>query len=200
MPPRSFNDYFVEGIAHLLDWQAYDHMLFLAVLVVAYAVKEWRKVAWMVTAFTLGHSVSLVFATQGWLDLPGALTEFCIALSIFLTAVTRLVFVWRSNKQVNFWMAWMLILAVGIIHGLGFSGQLLFYLQTFPGEEVSIGKELLAFNLGLEVGQLVFVAVFMFVGHLLTMKVHQRQKIWKITVATLAAIISLLLLAQRKFW
>lgn len=146
LDPRLFTD--------ILHAEGYDHLLYIIALAVVYRLQDWKKVLWLVTAFTIGHSVTLALATFNIVTLPTNIVEFLIPVTILLTALYNLVFVKRilekNNHSLRYWSA----LAFGLIHGLGFSTLLR---NMLIGDE-SILTPLLGFNLGLELGQLLIVA------------------------------------------
>lgn len=145
------------GIRHILDPGAIDHLLYLTALTIPYRARQWRSLLWLVTAFTVGHSLTLALATIGWLPIRGAVVELLIPVTIFLTSAFTL---WRLRRSdgadpgtARAWPLYLITLGFGLIHGLGFSG----YLRSLLGAEESIVAPLLWFNLGLEVAQLIVV-------------------------------------------
>jgi hypothetical protein len=145
------------GVRHILDPGAIDHLLYLTALTIPYRARQWRNLLWLVTAFTVGHSLTLALATIGWLPIRGAVVELLIPVTIFLTSGLTL---WRLRRSdgtdpgtARAWPLYLITLGFGLIHGLGFSG----YLRSLLGAEESIVAPLLWFNVGLEVAQLVVV-------------------------------------------
>jgi hypothetical protein len=145
------------GIRHILDPGAIDHLLYLTALTIPYRARQWRNLLWLVTAFTVGHSLTLALATVGWLPIRGAVVELLIPVTIFLTSGLTL---WRLRRSdgadpgtARAWPLYLITLGFGLIHGLGFSG----YLRSLLGAEESIVVPLLWFNIGLEVAQLIVV-------------------------------------------
>jgi hypothetical protein len=84
---NTFNLYLQLGIEHIADLRGYDHILFILVLAAVYSIKEWKQIIVLITAFTIGHSITLVLATFNYLIIPSVLIEFLIPLTIFLTAL-----------------------------------------------------------------------------------------------------------------
>jgi len=135
--------FFVLGVEHILI--GYDHILFLLALIV---VSRPRELVTLVTAFTVAHSITLAVATLGWAELPASLVETAIAATIVFTAIE------------NFWITdtagrWKTTFAFGLIHGFGFAGVL----RDLGLPTESFLRALLAFNLGVEAGQLAIVAI-----------------------------------------
>jgi hydrogenase/urease accessory protein HupE len=142
------------GIEHILF--GFDHLLFLFALVVL--VREWRPVVVTVTAFTIAHSVTLAAATLGFVHVPGRPVEAAIALSIVLVAV-EIVNARRGRPSLTARWPWLVAFAFGLLHGFGFAGAL----SEVGLPQHAIPLALLFFNLGVEVGQLTFVAGVIFV-------------------------------------
>jgi len=152
---QDFGVYFELGLQHILDLGGYDHILFVIALCCTYFIGDWRKVVVLVTAFTIGHSLTLALSVFNLIRVDTALIEFLIPLTILVTAFSNVV-TKRRRRQVNTdWLTYSYALFFGLIHGLGFSN----YLRALLGKESSIATPLFAFNLGLELGQLVIVFV-----------------------------------------
>lgn len=142
--------YFILGIEHILE--GYDHLLF--VLALLFIVRNAWALAKTITAFTVAHSITLALATFGFVNLPSAPVEAAIALSIvFLCA--ELVHAQRGRQSLTLSKPWLVAFAFGLLHGLGFAGALSEI--GLPPDEIPVA--LLFFNLGVETGQLIFVAI-----------------------------------------
>ena len=146
--------YFELGRDHIADWKGYDHLLFITALCLRYVFKDWKKVLVLVTAFTIGHSITLALSVLNYVNISVKWVEFLIPVTIFITALSN---VWQKEFQFKskFPLIYFFALFFGLIHGLGFST----YLKSLLGKETNIVGELLAFNLGLEFGQILIVAV-----------------------------------------
>lgn len=156
---NQFQLYFTIGWQHIADWQAIDHWLFLAALCLKYPLSEWKKILVFVTAFTLGHSITLALSTLQLLVIATNWIEFLIPCTILLTATGNLLMPAAVNKHSSrnngfFWYG--LALLFGCIHGLGFSN----YLKSMLGKEQQIFVELLSFNLGIEIAQIALIVLF----------------------------------------
>jgi len=138
------------GIEHIL--LGYDHLLFVLALVIL--VRTWRRVALTVTAFTVAHSVTLAAATLGFVNVPGPPVEAAIALSIVLVAV-EIINARRGIPSIAARWPWLVAFCFGLLHGFGFAGALAEV--GLPHHAIPVA--LLFFNLGVEIGQLSFVAV-----------------------------------------
>lgn len=144
--------YLVLGFRHIADLSAADHLLFLLVLGAVYRLQDWRAALLTVSAFTVGHSITLGIAVAGWVTPSSAWIEFLIPVTIVATGVENL---WRGERVARgHWplMRPALALMFGLVHGMGFAG----YLRALLGDE--IGVPLLGFNLGVEVGQVMILA------------------------------------------
>ena len=146
--------YFQLGRDHIADWKGYDHILFVTALCLRYLLKDWKKVLVLVTAFTIGHSITLALSVLNYVSISVKWVEFLIPVTIFITALSN---VWQKEFQfkTKFPLIYFFALFFGLIHGLGFSN----YLKSLLGKETNIVGELLAFNLGLEFGQILIVAI-----------------------------------------
>ena len=149
---QDFPLYFQLGWQHILDWQGYDHILFVIALCGTYTFTDWKKVLILVTAFTLGHSLTLALSIFKVISVNTPLIEFLIPVTILITAISN---IWsKRQKPKGQRFKYTIALFFGLIHGLGFSN----YLRSLLGKSSSITTELFAFNLGLEFGQLIIVA------------------------------------------
>jgi len=194
---NDFSLYFGLGKDHILDYvNGYDHILFVLALCAVYLVRDWKKILILVTAFTIGHSVTLALATLQLISVKTELIEFLIPLTIFTTAVSNLFrkeeVVERRNVQVNYLFA----LFFGLIHGMGFSN----YLRAILGKSHSILSPLLAFNLGLEFGQIIVVLIFLIISYILVDGLKVARRDWKMILSSAIAGIAFILMKDRIFF
>ena len=171
---QEFGLYFNIGREHIADLAGYDHILFVMALCLRYLVKDWKRILILVTAFTIGHSVTLVLSVLDYVTVSSKWIEFLIPVTVMVTAAANVV--QRDQaKDSKAYIIYSLALFFGLIHGLGFSN----YLKSLLGRDANIVTELLAFNIGLEVGQLLIVAAVLLLSviciHLL--KIHRRDYI-----------------------
>ncbi len=147
--------YFQLGFQHIADIHAYDHILFVVTLCLAYPFQKWKKLLVLTTAFTLGHSVTLALSVLKIVLVPAEWVEFLIPITIILSALLNL----KEQESMKIGgkipFTYGVTLFFGLIHGLGFSN----YLRALLGKEVSIIEPLLAFNLGLEAGQILIICL-----------------------------------------
>lgn len=146
-----FWDYFHIGWDHIINRNAWDHLLFIMALSAIYVFKDWKQVLILVTAFTIGHTVTLVLATFNIIRFSSNWIEFLIPVTIMITALLNTLMKKFTPKSVR--LNYFLALAFGLIHGMGFANGL----RSLLGKESDILLPLLGFNLGLEAGQLVAV-------------------------------------------
>jgi hypothetical protein len=139
------------GFRHITDPEALDHILFLLALAAIYRGRDWRDLLWVVTAFTAGHSVTLALAVTNTVRLPTPWVEFLIPLTIVVTGLENLLVAGRAPGSGRYRPVFAG--AFGLVHGAGFAN----YLHSlFLG---SIAVPLLGFNIGIELGQLVVLAL-----------------------------------------
>ena len=193
----TFTVYLRLGFEHLLDLRGYDHILFLAVLCAAYTLPRWRELLVLVTAFTIGHSVSLAVATLRLVRVDTGLVEFLIPVTIVATAVTNLAGLRRDDPDEHRVAArplrYALALAFGVIHGLGFSN----FLRLALGEERSLFVPLLSFNIGLELAQIVVAGGVLALALVATRRTPLSDRAWNIAVSTLAGVAAAWMALQR---
>ncbi|MBN2237381.1 MAG: HupE/UreJ family protein [Bacteroidales bacterium] len=187
-----FELYLKLGFQHIIDLQGYDHMLFLLALTASYRINELKKVVILITAFTIGHSISLALSTLQFILVPAPIIEFLIPLTIFITSVQN--FFPRTEQRTNLLYASSLVF--GLIHGMGFSN----YLKVLLGQEVSIIQPLLAFNVGLEIGQLLIVSLYFIILYIYTRFICQNHNYWKMGLSALAVIVAVFLMFETRFW
>lgn len=148
----TFSVYFSLGRDHIADINGIDHILFIVALCVRYQFSDWKKLLILITAFTIGHSITLALSVFNFVSISTEWIEFLIPITIILTAFSNF-FVKKFQFREKFPLIYYLALFFGLIHGLGFSN----YLKSLLGQSNNIVTELLAFNIGLEIGQLLIV-------------------------------------------
>jgi len=141
------------GFRHITDLAAMDHILFLCALAPIYRLRDWRESLWVITAFTAGHSVTLALATSGALALPTRLIEFLIPVTIVATCVENLAV--RDRARAPWRGRYRSVFAgvFGLVHGAGFAN----YLRDLFVAPITV--PLFGFNVGIELGQLVVLAL-----------------------------------------
>ncbi|MCE2958574.1 MAG: HupE/UreJ family protein [Bacteroidota bacterium] len=191
---NQFSLYFSLGRDHILDYaNGYDHILFVLALCSVYVIRDWKKILILVTAFTIGHSITLALATMQIISVDTGLIEWLIPITILITAVNNLFkkveAVSRDTIQINYVFA----LFFGLIHGMGFSN----YLRAILGKDHSIITQLLAFNLGLEYGQIIVVVLFLIFSYILVDWAKVARRDWNLILSSAIAGIALILIKDR---
>jgi HupE / UreJ protein len=176
----SFGSFLQLGLQHILTLEAADHLLFLATLILAHELGKWRPLLILITAFTIGHSLTLALATLNVVQVNSKAVEALIPATIMVTSVVNL-WSWRQGRRVNdppargetdrLWPRYAMALVFGLIHGLGFSSVL----RGLLGTEESLLMPLLAFNVGIELAQIVVLGALAIVGVVLTWRLFDRR-------------------------
>lgn len=186
--------YFKQGLFHVLGWSAFDHILFLAALIVVFTFSDWKKTLWLITFFTIGHTITLALASYNIIYVKGTIVEFAIAGTIFITALSNLLFQKKGSKNSNINIVFALLF--GLVHGLGFSS----YFKILVGKESDKIIPLISFALGVEASQVVLVLVLLlmtFIGISL-FKISKRD--WIMVISAVILGITIPILYSRKFW
>lgn len=184
--------WFTEGLRHIADIKAYDHILFLIVLFSGFEVKEWKKLLLLITAFTIGHSITLALSVLELVKIKTSLVEFLIPCTILVTAVYNIFTLNRKGKKniiLNFFMA----LFFGLIHGLGFS----VLLRSLLGRSAQIAAPLFSFNLGIEMGQLLIIAIICIITILFTKMLKVESKTWQFFLSAAAFGVAFIMALER---
>jgi len=187
--------YFKMGLNHVLDFSAIDHILFLIVLTVVFSFKQWKKVLWLVTLFTLGHSLSLGLAAFEIVEISSDLIEFLIPLTIFITAVINLFTAKKTSKgkeNINLVFA----LFFGLIHGLGFSN----YFKMMIGQEEDKVLPLLEFALGIEAAQVITVLSILSLGFFFQNVFNVNRRDWILVFSSIVIGFSIQMMIDSVFW
>lgn len=181
------------GFEHIVDFGAWDHLLFVIVLVAIYVIRDWKHLLVLVTAFTVGHSLTLALATLRLITVDSGLVEFLIPITIFLTAVVNIAEVrlraelGTEDSQLAWRIKYVLALVFGLIHGLGFSN----FLRAILGEEESLLLPLFSFNVGLEFGQILILSITLVVSSVVVRTTALTQRTWAMLLSTAAGILAL---------
>ena len=190
-----FELYFGLGKDHILDYMnGYDHILFVVALCAMYMIRDWKKLLILITAFTIGHSITLALATLQIISVNQDLIEFLIPLTILITAgsnIFRSTEISERTTYINYGYA----LFFGLIHGMGFSN----YLRSILGRDKSIVSQLFAFNLGLEVGQIIIVGIFMALTFLSVDLIGVKRRDWKMIISSAISGMALILIKESAY-
>ncbi len=191
-----FGIYFQYGWEHILDVKdGYDHILFVMALCAVYVWSDWKRVLILITAFTVGHSLTLALATLGWIRVNATLIEFLIPVTIFLTALSNILRPQSPQADKRVHLNYLLAVGFGLIHGMGFSN----FLRAILGRD-RIVSQLFAFNLGLELGQIAVVVVFLTVSYVIVSLLNASHRDWKMVVSSMIGGMALLMIKESDFW
>ena len=187
--------YFKTGLFHVLDFKAYDHILFLIVLAVVYNMKQWKKLLWLITLFTIGHSITLILSAYKLINIKGELIEFLIPVTIFITGLMNVLTAKKASvgkENQNLFFA----LFFGLIHGLGFSN----YFKMILGKSDDKFLPLLEFALGVEVAQIIIVLIILLIGTILQTVFGVNRRDWILVASSIVIGFSLQMIFNRVFW
>ncbi len=171
--------YFNLGLSHVLDWTAYDHILFLIVLCAAYTFASWKKLLLLVTMFTVGHTLSLIMAHYNVVSVSGKVIEFLIPVTILATAVFNLFTAGKEKKVEKMGLFYIVTIFFGLIHGLGFA-------SFYNAIESDAGVlSLLEFALGIEAAQIIVVLFILIAAFIFQSIFRFNKKDWVLVVSSL---------------
>lgn len=168
---QDFSFYFGFGWEHIMSWDALDHQLFIAALSAIYILSDWKQVLILVTAFTIGHSLTLALSVMDVFRFNSNWVEFLIPCTIIITAISNLFQKKFTPKSIR--INYFLALFFGLIHGMGFANSIRMMLAS----DQNIGWGLFGFNVGLEAGQIVVVVILLVIGKIIIdlLKVNRRD-------------------------
>lgn len=191
--------YFETGLRHVLDINAYDHILFLVVLTVPYSFKDWKNVLLLVTIFTIGHTLSLMLSVYGVITVNSTIIEFLIPITIMVTAIFN---IFKSGKKsqknsssLNF--VSIATLFFGVIHGLGFSNYFKLVLDKNADEKL---LPLLEFALGIEAAQVIIVLCVLILAYILTEFFRLNRRDWVLVTSAFVAGVVLPMIIHNEIW
>ena len=191
-----FQLYLQLGFDHITDFNGYDHILFVVALCAIYRFKDWRKVLVLVTAFTIGHSVTLALATLKVIEYSTDVIEFLIPITILATAVANFFHktsdsLLQPEKGGTF--RYPMAMIFGLIHGMGFSN----YLRSLLGKEESIITPLFAFNIGLELGQIIIVLIVLGLSFVFVDLLRVKKHSWTLIISGIVVGVALTLIKEK---
>lgn len=189
--------FFDTGLRHVLDVNAYDHVLFLMALTVPYAFRDWRRVLLLVSVFTLGHTTSLLLAVMGWLSVRADLVEFLIPMTILVTALFHLFTAGKASRKESVSVVVGVTLFFGVVHGLGFSN---YFSALLPGTAADKWLPTLEFALGIEAAQLVVVLTVLILSYAVQTFFRFSRRDWTLAMSAFVAGIVLPMLLSKAIW
>lgn len=188
---QDFSMYFGLGWDHIISREALDHLLFIVALCVIYRFEDWKRVLILVTAFTIGHFLTLILSVTDVIRANSEWVEFLIPITIVTTALYNL---FKPNLQsATATFPYTLALVFGLVHGLGYANAIRFVLV----EEQSLGWSLFAFNLGLEIGQIVVVLTALILGELVLRNTPLQRRYWVVIVSSIVILVAMNMVINR---
>jgi len=167
------------GLTHVLDWQAYDHVLFLIVLVAAYNFSNWKRIIILVSLFTLGHTVSLLLANFNMVLVSSKWIEFLIPVTILITAIYNLGASGKNNRSEKVGLFYVITLFFGLIHGFGFAT---YFKMISGGNEI---LPLLEFALGVEIAQIIVVGAVLILNFIFQTIFRYSKRDWVLVISSI---------------
>ena len=189
---EDFTLYFLLGWNHIISFDALDHLLFLVSLTCIYNLRNWRKVLILITAFTLGHSLTLALCSQNIIKFNNNWIEFLIPLTIIITSVHNIL-PHETDKSRNIQWKYFMAIFFGLIHGMGFANTIRFMVAKTQ----TITIPLLSFNIGIEVGQIIVVICILYISYIFTAAAGLKQRWWIIGMSFICGIIALYMCISR---
>ncbi len=182
---NDFTFYFTMGWNHIISTDALDHLLFIAALASIYLFPNWKQVLVLITAFTIGHCITLVLSSVDLIRFNSNWVEFLIPVTIVITALSN--FFVREYKPRALRLNYFLAFFFGLIHGMGFANAIRFMLA----KSQSIVVPLVSFNLGLEAGQIMVVLFMLLLALFLVTKAGIKRKWWVWSISATAGILAI---------
>lgn len=173
--------YFKLGLNHVLDLNGYDHILFLIVLTVAYTFKDWKRVFWLVTVFTIGHTISLILATYGAVSFGANAIEFLVYITIVITAIFNIFTAGKNIDKTKITLLLVAALFFGLIHGLAFSNYFKQITSGISGKLVPM----LEFALGVEAAQIIIVLVMLVLSFIFQTVFRFNKRDWIMVISSI---------------
>lgn len=190
MNSESFWAFSQLGFEHILDPKGIDHVVFLMVLVAIYQFKNWKPLLFAVTAFTIGHSITLASAPQDFIKEWQGWIEWGIPTTIFLTGLINIIRLPSSNSSV---ISWLIAGIFGLVHGLGFGN--FFHMLTAGSENIIL--DLIPFTLGIETGQIVAVIALLLLSWIFRTAFNLKERDWTLFISGLGMGMALFMMLER---
>lgn len=189
--------YFNTGLRHVLDINAYDHVLFLIALTIPYAFKDWQRVLLLVTLFTLGHTMALLLSVYGFVQIKVNLVEFLIPITILITAIFHLFTAGKNSKKESISFIAIITIFFGIIHGLGFSN---YFNTILPGNASAKLIPLLEFALGIEAAQIIVVLLVLIISYIVQTVFRFSKRDWTLVMSAFVIGVVIPMVIESEIW
>ena len=188
---QDFNFYFGLGWEHIISADALDHQIFILALAAVYSFRELKQVLIFVTAFTIGHSATLVLSVLDIVRFPSNIVEFLIPCTIVVTALNNLyrINAVGANAKWNYYLA----VGFGLVHGMGFANAI----RMMLAKDQNIGWGLFSFNLGVEIGQLVLVVIVLLAAMGLVDFLNVKRRDWVLFISSGVFALSMQMVIER---
>tara|TARA_Y100000385_G_scaffold282468_1_gene336966 strand:- start:439 stop:1020 length:582 start_codon:yes stop_codon:yes gene_type:complete len=183
-----FEFYLKLGFEHIANLNGYDHILFLIALCAVYQINQWKKILVLITAFTIGHSITLVLVSLNFFSIPSDIIKFLIPLTILLTSLQNIINVKQNENGFRMVKNYLMALFFGLIHGMDFSN----YFRALIMSPDEIVVPLLGFNLGIELGQLLIVFFIVFIAFIFLNIIKVKHYKWNLFISGAAFGISII--------
>jgi len=174
-----FEFYLKLGFEHIANLNGYDHILFLIVLCAVYQIKQWRDILILVTAFTIGHSITLFLVSLNFLSIPSGVIKLLIPITILITALQNIMGTKQMEINSSMGKKYFMALFFGLIHGMDFSNY--FRALIMSPDEIII--PLLGFNIGIEMGQLLIVLFIVLISFIFLNILKVKHYKWNLFVS-----------------
>lgn len=191
---NDFSFYFGMGWEHIISFEALDHILFIAALASIYMLKDWKQVLILVTAFTIGHTITLILSTRELVQVNDSLVEFLIPLTIAFTGISNLFI--RNYTARSIRINYVLALFFGLIHGLAFAN----ILRMIIASDQSFALSMFSFSLGLESGQILVVLVILLLAQAIIGLLKLDRRKWVFFVSAIVIALALNMAIDRRPW
>ncbi len=182
------------GFSHVLDWNAYDHVLFLIVLAIGYTFDNWKRLLLLVTLFTVGHTLSLFLAAYNVISVNSKLVEFLIPVTILVTALFNVFTAKNAFKNGKMGVQYIVTVFFGLIHGLGFS---IYFKHVSGGTKI---LPLLEFALGIEFAQIIIVFIILMISFIAQTFFRFSKRDWIMVISSIVVGIVIPMLIANKIW
>lgn len=183
-----FEFYLKLGFEHIANLNGYDHILFLIALCAVYQINQWKKILVLVTAFTIGHSITLVLVSLNFFSIPSDIIKLMIPITILITSLQNIIYVKQKEHDSQMVKNYFMALFFGLIHGMDFSN----YFRALIMSPDEIVVPLLGFNIGIELGQLLIVFFIVLIAFIFLNIIKVKHYKWNLFISGAAFGISLI--------